>query len=291
MFDRKFDTWLTAAELEAMACDVPEESWHYPQAIRLQLEFGRDSADTRARDLLQRTEGLHEVSKDLIVLAWHYRNDFPPLARQNFAPQLHDDVPHAEARAKIGDPIAQRYVAAQNVGRVGGDDSTWMEVVPMTSRVKSRRECMIDWAKREWRWSLAGFEQFEVAIREGWTEVADALDANPHLINSLLTWEVRGMDGFDAPGFLLAEKLLLGWSRLCPTPLLAKLILTARKMDLVAEARAAEMAAARRIPNINRKDAVMAIDVMASWWEQMQPSMAIAWTRWRNYHKAGLVKS
>lgn len=279
-FDPAIDTWLTPGEVIELASSVPEDSWAFSQALRIRLEAGIAGTEEKARELVGRLEGLYEVSDDLIAMCWRFRNEFPKLAAENFAPQQFDDVPHAEARAGAGDPIAKRYVEL-GTGE-SEDERADLEDLPVAAHGLDPRARASAWARWEWRWSIGQSEMFDRAITEGWTEVADALDDNPHLATVLLTHEARGTDGFDAPGILMAGELLLAWSRLKPTNLLARLILTARDTDIVARAQEAEREAGRRNPKIDARTVALAVDVMQSWWDQAQVPMAIAWTRWRN---------
>lgn len=278
-YDPDHDDWLTADDWVSMARAQPDDAWYRGRAIRILLEAGDPQADAEARRRIADAQLHHESLDDDIILAWRYRNDFVEAAKKDFFPQLNDDVPYAEQRARADDPIAQWYVKAGNVGDVAMIDP---EDLPAGAERPDLREQTIEWARREWNLTRLESVPLTLALQRGWPEVADALDDNPHLAPALLTRAERGLDGFDSPGMLMADSLLLKWSRLKPTDLLARLLMTARQTDLVGEARTAERDAAKRNKRIEPDHVEMAVNAMGSWWEQMQLPMAIAWSRWRS---------
>ena len=80
---------------------------------------------------------------------------------------------------------------------------------------------LLESARTGHRWSPPPPEKLYIARRMNWPDVADALAENPYALPGLLTVERRG-DQFDEPGILLAKDFLLAWSRLSPSPFLAR---------------------------------------------------------------------
>ena len=111
-------------------------------------------------------------------------------------------------------------------------------------------------------------------------EVASALDENAYLANGLLCGDRRHVM-FDEPGILLGADFLLAWSRLKPTLLLGRIVATAHRGDVLAEADRIARESAERNPACRAKLA-SSMKIYRMWWEALQVPMAIAWKRFRS---------
>lgn len=81
---------------------------------------------------------------------------------------------------------------------------------------------------------------------------------------------------------LLSRTLLLHWSHLAPSQFLACLIATARATDLVGLAEEASRQSVINKPKLE-KSVVRSSKIYRHWMEDLEPAMAIAWTRCRRY--------
>ena len=126
----------------------------------------------------------------------------------------------------------------------------------------------------------------EEALWLGLDEVASALDENAYLASGLLCGD-RRHSMFDEPGILLGADLLLAWSRLKPTRLLAQIVATAHLGDVLAEADRIARESAERNPACRAKLA-SSMEIYRVWWESLQVPMAITWKRFRSSAPRGL---
>jgi hypothetical protein len=251
------------------------------------VDVGDARGRQKARDLLQQMEPHHEVSDAEVELAWRFRHELPDIARKWFAPQPFDQVPYAEQRARLGDPVARRYVLA-NEGFDIDDENTWSERAnPALSglwpdaQLRARlRLRFVEWARTTWKWSPAEAHELKKALWLGLDEVASALDENAYLANGLLCGDRRHFL-FDEPGILLSADFLLAWSRLKPTRLMAQVVATAQTGDVLAEADRIARESVERNPACRAKLA-SSMEIYRAWWEHLQVPMAIAWKRFRS---------
>jgi hypothetical protein len=114
----------------------------------------------------------------------------------------------------------------------------------------------------------------------GWRDVADALPENPYLLPTLFTIDRRA-DQMDEPGMLLASGFMLAWSRLSPSPFLARLIATAHEADLVELAKEASRRSAVGKPEV-AKNLESGFTIVLAWHKELQTALAIAWKRCRS---------
>ena len=286
-FDPRYDTWATTADWVQLAEGLVDGDWPNPAAVLVLVDVGDPRGTQKARDLLQRMEPHDEVSYAEVELAWRFRHELPEIAREWFAPQPFDQVPFAERRARLGDPVARRYVLT-NEGFDIDDEDTWNEranpalaglrpAAQLRSRLRPR---LMEWAKTTWKWSPAESDGLQKALWLGLDEVAGALDENPYLANGLLCGD-RKHFMFDEPGILLSEEFLLAWSRLKPTRLLAQIVATARTGDVLVEADRIAREGAERNPACRAKLA-SSMKIYRVWWENLQVPMAITWKRFRS---------
>jgi hypothetical protein len=286
-FDSAYDTWATSADWVRLGERLIGGNWPNPAAVLVLVDVGDPRGLQRARYLLQRMEPHHEVTDAEVELAWRFRHELPDVARAWFAPQPFDQVPFAEHRAKLGDPVARRYLLANEAFELN-DETTWSERAnPAVAGLRpdahtrtrlSRR--LMEWARTTWKWSPAEPLEMLKAIWLGLDEVADALDENSYLANGLLCGD-RGHFMFDEPGILLSGDFLLEWSRLKPTRLLGQIVATAHTGEILAEAERIAQESAQRNPS-RRANRASSIKIYESLWENLQVPMAIAWKRFRS---------
>jgi hypothetical protein len=105
------------------------------------------------------------------------------------------------------------------------------------------------------------------------------LEENPFLLAGLLTIARRD-DEFDEPGLLMSGELLLPWSALWPTELLARLVATAVKTDLVALAKEASQIASIGQPDVEA-ELKSAFDAYENYAKTLEVNLAVAWKRCR----------
>lgn len=286
VFDPARDEWAAMADWVRLAERHIEGERAHPLAIRILLDAGDARGADLARQYLRRAEPHHEVSDAEVELAWRFRHEVPDVARAWFAPEPFDPIPFAEARARLGDPVAIRYLARQT-GFVLTDDATWTPALnPRTLRAevapearRTMRDRLLGWARTTWRWSPVSTDELWHALWAGLGEVAEALAENPYLLQGLLRGERRN-EMMDEPGLLLGSDLLRVWSALAPTAFMARLIVTARSADLVGEAQRVSSEAVARNPRVaGSLDA--AISVYRRSMADLEVTMAIAWRRYR----------
>ena len=286
-FEPSCDTWATTADWVRLAEGMIGGEWPHPAAVFVLLDAGDPRGPERARYLLQRMEPHHEVSDAEVELAWRYRHERPDIARKWFAPHPYDQVPFAAQRARLGDPVARRYVLTDE-GFDIDDETTWSEranpalatLRPDAEVLARLRLRLLKWARTTWKWSPAEPLELRKALWTGLDEVADALDENGYLGNGLLCGDRRHCL-FDEPGILLSADFLLAWSRLKPTRLLAQIVATAHKGEVLAEAERIARESVERNP-ARRANLTSTLEIYRSWWEDLQVPMAIAWKRFRS---------
>lgn len=283
VYDPAIDTWATPADWVRVAERHLAGEWPHPMAILILLEANDPRGDALARQYVARAEPHHEVSDAEVEIVWRYRHAFPDAARRWFATGGVDDCPFAAARATLGDPVALRYTTVdylEDDADVDLDSSpTAIERLDPARREALHRDALA-WARRNHRWAPADTGPLQRALHLNWPDVADALEQNPYLLAGLLTRDRRS-DQMDEPGLLLSHKVLLYWSRLSPSPFLARLLATAHTTDLLALAEAA----ARAAVTFNPKAATgldSALGTYRHWLNDLHVSVAIAWTRCRH---------
>ncbi len=289
-FDPSFDTWATTADWVHLAEQLVDGDWPNPAAVLALVELGDPRGTQKARDLLQRMEPHHEVSDAAVELVWRFRHARPDIARKWFAPRPFDQVPFAERRARLGDPVARRYLLA-NEGFDIDDENTWSDRAnPALSglrphaQVRSRvRNRLMEWARTTWKWSPAESDELYKALWLGLDEVASALDENAYLANGLLCGD-RTHFMFDEPGILLSADFLLAWSRLKPTRLLAQIVATAHTGDMLAEADRIALESVERNPAC-RANLASSMKIYRTWWENLQVPMSITWKRFQSSNR------
>jgi hypothetical protein len=276
VYDPAIDTWATQADWMRVAEAHVKSDWSHPTAILILLEANDPRGDALARQYLARAEPHHEVSDAEVEIVWRYRHAFPDVARRWFTAATNDDVPFADDRANLGDPVALRYTTIDRA-----DDETHAAAVERLDdarREQVHRETL-EWARASHRWSPPDAGPLQVALRLGWRDVADALEENPWLVAGLLTRDRRD-EQMDEPGMLAGKHLILAWSRLSPSPFLARLLATAYGTDLLGLAEEA----ARHAVVTNPKAAQGldgALNIYRHWLKEFHVGLAIAWTRCR----------
>jgi hypothetical protein len=294
-FDPRRDTWATAADWARLAERHLDGDWPDPAALLGLMDAGDPRGWERARSLLPRMEPHHEVSDAEVELVWRLRHEVPEIARKWFASRPFDSVPYAEPRARLGDPVARRYVLADE-GFDVNDETTWGERANpalagqqpnavVRDRVRGR---LLRWARTTWKWSPAQTDELRKALWLGLGEVADELEENPYLAHGLLCADRRDAQ-FDEPGVLLSGDFLLVWSQLRPTPLLARVVATAHTGDVLGEAERSAREEVERNP-AHRTELATSLEIYRGWWQGLQVPLAIVWKRFRSSRGPGLAE-
>jgi hypothetical protein len=289
IFDPLADTWASMSDWVQVAERHLDGEWPNANAIIILLD-ARDSRGVElARRYLARAEPHHEVSQAEIELAWRFRHELSDMARRWFLPQPFDQVPFPEVRARLGDPVAQRFLAT-NEGFDVLDESTWTDrmnpaivVADLPETVREQvHQRLLDWARNSWRWAPPEEWALRGALWLGLPDVADALDENLFLRSGLLCRGSRP-EMFDEPGILLSSKLLYLWSKLKPTNLLAQIVASVHYGDMLELAEKVNRDVAARNPRA-AKSVPMALQVLQKWNQDLQTPLAIAWKRYRAVH-------
>jgi hypothetical protein len=287
-YDPAIDTWATLTDWLAVAerhLDLDKE-WPHPVAILILLDQDDPRGDALARAYLAKAEPHHEVSDAEVEIVWRYRHALPDVASRWFAPAQFNDVPFADYRAPLGDPLAQRHTTVDEASQDAAadeDDLDSLSPAALDHLDPTRRErlhqALFGWARTTYRWSPPDAGRLRVALRMNWPDVADALAENPFMLGGLLTRGRRG-EQMDEPGLLLGKDLVLVWSRLSPSPFLARLLATAHQTDLLAEAEKAARASVAAKPH-TASGLNPALDAYRAWLKDFHVALAITWTRCR----------
>lgn len=288
VYDPATDTWATRADWVRVAERHLDGECPNPMAVKILLEAGDPRGDALARRYVSTAEPHHEVGDAAVEIVWRYRHAFPAVARAWFTTSEGNDVPFADVRARLGDPVALRNATVEFRPDDDGVDlhsnPAAIERVDATRRAAIHRDALA-WARINHRWSPPDAGPLQVARRMAWPDVADALEQNPYLLAGLLTRDRRD-DGMDEPGMLTAKPFLLAWSRLAPSPFLARLLATAYATDLVGLAEQA----ARQVA-ILKPETAASLDMVANtyraWLKDFHVALSVAWTRCRRAEKRG----
>jgi hypothetical protein len=287
IFDPLTDDWAKMSDWIAVAERHIGDQWPSASAILVLLDAGDSRGEDLARKYLEKAELMYDVSDFEMELAWRFRHALPDVAHRCFLPEPSTQVPFAELRARLGDPVAQRFLATNRRFNLL-DEYTWTRKMnPLIAGIElgkeerqEVRQHLLEWARDGWQWSPPSEWQFRAAIELGLHDVADALDANPFLRNGLLCRAQReGM--CDEPGILFGGNAVLLWSKLKPTELLARIIATVHYGDILAQAEQVNREGAERnhhSPSILR----MTLGVLGNAYRELQMPLAIAWKRYRS---------
>lgn len=282
-YEPSIDTWATPADwLRVAERELHLEFlWHETLLILL------DQQDTLAKPFLQMQlhESMlaHDVDDAATQLAWRHRNLMPELGKVWFQP-CYDNVPFAEYRQQLGDPIAIRQLVVEtdfdalnilewptNITRLIAEQ--W--ITP--SNREKYREQLLQWARTHYQWEQYRDGPFSAAWALNLPEVMDELEANPYLTEFLLCYNDK-RELFAEPGIYFAEKMLLYWSLLKPTKLLAQIIASTDPQVF----RQANRGTATSLRNLG----VDQEELLNHWYRSLKIPLAIAWHRCR---QAGVV--
>lgn len=285
MWDVGSDSWADAQQWIALAQEHVLGSYPRCDAEMILIDHGDPTARERFMARLQDAEPHHEVWDQEVEMVWKLRQESPELAEKWFGPRQHEDVPYAEVRARLGDPIAACHV----LGSILDEDSehpvpTVLKDLPATlvpvfidsSQVEKWRQAALQWAEECWEWNWGGDgEVLAVAAKMGWQEVGHRLESNPFLLPGLLD------SSEDDPGVLFAEQLFLGWSKLAPSPFLMRLVGYVLSLDLE---RASESLARRCMGSEEfvEQHPTMPGEISDAWLGKIGVALAISWHRCRN---------
>jgi hypothetical protein len=290
-FDPKIDTWVTLSDWVAVAERSLRGEWVNTAAVLILLDAGDARAREHANRYFMTCTPHHEVASTEIELVWRLRHERPDIAKDWFSPQEHDDVPYADVRARLGDPIALRHV---NIDRQADlsefedliVETTSRDITFNASQIDQLHDKLLNWARSASMWSPPLERPLTLAHQFGFPDVADALDDNPYLSHGLLIGD-RRHEMMDEPGLLMGSGLVLAWSRLRPTRLLARLIISAWNGErLVAEAERVARESVERNPRA-RAGLDISLSAYRAWLSALRPALAIAWKRWRHSPAAG----
>ncbi len=277
--DAEVDTWSEGEAWVALAERRLGDEWVPADAVRVLLDAGDARGEAAARRHVESYEPHHEMDDADIEVAWRMRHEYPQIARRWFGPESDTDGYDYDGwRARLGDPVARWRLGGRSYE---ADDEPEVEVVRHwpAARQAALRADLLTWARTEHKFSPPAEGKLRLAAALGWGEVADALGENPFLLPGLLTI-ARRPDAFDEPGILMSGEILLDWSRLAPSPFLARLIATAATADLVGLAETA----ARRAVEINPSAGsglTWALQAYGDMERNLRPILAIAWKRVR----------
>jgi hypothetical protein len=288
VYDPAIDTWATPDDWVAVANRNVDGEWPHPMAILILLDAKDPRGDVLARAYLARAEPHHEVSDAEVEIVWRYRHALPDVARKWFAPSAGDDVPFAQARANLKDPVAIRFQTIDHLDDDPEFSPAALDMLDDSQREAFHRE-LISWARTSQRWSPPDPAKLRAALRMQWRDVADALADNPYLLNGLLTRDRRASQ-FDEPGMLLAKDFLLVWSRLAPSEFLARILATAHGTDMLAAAEQASRQSAIGKPTVEANIG-RSLRIYEAWLKDAHLGMAVAWTRWRNWSRKQIPES
>ena len=270
------DAWADQTYWLEMAVKQAADKWPHPIGILVMLDAGHPDAEKQVARLFSREQD-PDCSEEIAEIAWRCRHLHPEAAREYLLVDW-EQVPNAEMRAKYGDPLAIRKLRYNSCDL--DDDEDCMYHLPyIPEKVQKRvHDYLRDWARTGEDWNSPDMDYMRAVQRMGWVDVIDLFEENDAFLRALLTVE-RRTQGFDEPGALMSDDFFLVWSRLSPSPFLARLVLTVANTDLVGLAREAAMRANDINPAVTPQDNALAFNTYDSWWKDLQPILAIAWRR------------
>lgn len=283
IFDPSIDTWMTTADWVRIAERHLEDEYPNANAIEILLDAGDPRGHQLAHKYLNSQEPHHEMGPAEVRLCWRFRHELPEISRRWFSPSPGEDVPFAEERAAVGDPIARRKLELDHhdVSELLDRHDVPEYVSAPPEQRDSLHAALLKWARTTHMWAGPELHRIKLARAFRWRDVAVAMQDNPYMLAGLLT-PARRADQFDMPGMILAGEFLLAWSRLDPSTFLARLIATARSTDLISLAKQSEEAAAAGKPDIASRLG-SSMEMIKTWMKQLEPQLAIAWTRCRKH--------
>lgn len=223
-FDPTCDTWATAAGWQRVALREMKNEHPFLNA-RVILKLTGADEHLWPLDNMNEWFPHHEVSDGEVMTVWGERYGKPVVARQWFSPQQHDDVPYANARGRLGDPIAVRFQLAdcKSNDRFSWDvlarlKSDWVKWFIDSKTLNQWHDRALAWAMETWQWEFLNVDVCSAAATFGWADVGEALESNPYLLDGLINTDNRHCS------LILADRLILAWSRLAPSAWLARLV-------------------------------------------------------------------
>jgi hypothetical protein len=285
MWDPGIDSWARAEDWRQLAEANVKEPYPRPDAQLILIELGDRSVESAFIQRLRVTEPDHEVSDQEIDMVWRLRRQIPELAAKWFNPESYDDVPFAEVRAKLGDPIAVQYILAGEEDDLEAREASvphilaklppeFVTLIAGEDNVEAWRKAAGRWAEETADWRYAQADILAAAANMKWPEVATKLMNNPYLLPALLRPES------DVPGINWASNLLLPWSRLAPSELLMKVIGSFLGTDLYALAEPhARRAMGSEDYAAKHPDSI--VYIAKQWSTTLGVALAISWQRCR----------
>ena len=293
MWDASVDSWTTPVQWRRLAEQYVGGKYPRPDAAMILIDQGDRSRRSQFLERLRNTEPDDEPWDQEVEMVWRLRKEMPELAAKWFDPQPGEDVPYAEVRARLGDPVAIHYLLAG----IRDDDEEDEEAVPYvlakirpdliqqfigTRQLDAWRGAALQWAAESWRWNYGGDgEMLAVASNMGWPEVGEMLARNPHLLPGLL----EPSDG--EPGILFADKLLLGWSKLGRSDLLTKLVGNSLRTDSNVLAERFALHQAGKEGDYFAKHPDLVVQLTNAWAGKLGVALAISWRRCRLHMSNG----
>ncbi|MBN2293991.1 MAG: hypothetical protein JXM70_16305 [Pirellulales bacterium] len=289
MWDASKDTWTTAADWLRLAERNVGDEYQQLLAKTILIDHGDRSIDPKSLERLWKMEPHHEVAVFDVKMIWQLRQEIPELASKWFDPQSYDDVPFAEIRARLDDPVAVQYIIAGLANnREETDEAVPYALATMSAEMVRRfagaaqidawRADALRWADEKWEWNY-GWESdvLNVAANMGWPEVGDRLAHNPYILPALLAPTNQEL------GILSADRLLLAWSKLVPSELLMKIVGLSLRTDHNLLADRFALFKAGKCGDYFAEHSDIVAQITNAWGEKLGVALAISWRRCRRH--------
>jgi hypothetical protein len=278
-FDRQSDTWASRKDWLAAARRFRVEEFREARVELLVLDLGKSDHKAGWLNWLRHLGWHGENEGAEIAAVYRYRHEIPDVAREWLAPKPFKDCPDAQWRAREGDWIASRHLAASVDSQEIEPWGILWKLLPSAAAVFFEQSRLENWralAVREinekWDWSFADEDLLKASVVHGWREVGEAIERNDYLVHALL---------HDDHALMLAGgSILLAWARLLPSLRLAQLVGLLFGQDL----RGRAVAPAWRIVGPNSQNyEEMACGIADCWTAKLRRHLAVAWTRCRPF--------
>jgi hypothetical protein len=276
-YARQTDNWASRDDWLAAARRFHTEKFRDPQIEFIRLDLGETTDKAAWLDCLRQYGWHGENSDSEIAAVYRFRYEIPEVAREWLSPRPFEDCPGAECRAREGDWIASRFIAATFNAEglepwrgLGHLTPSAVDVFCGKDRVQEWREKAVRAIDETWDWRFADEALLNSAIVQGWSAVGEAMARNEYLVHALLQ---------DDHSMMFAGRLIvLAWSRLAPSDRLARLIGALLGQDL---RRRAEGPARRLVGAKTEEFEKMIPGIADHWTVELRRALAVAWTRCR----------
>ena len=274
------ERWIECAQmtvigtyLNPMSIDILVE-YDHPDAMRLVKRYAESA-------YLEDTPHFSEAR-----VLWLARDEFPENITQHFNDL---DIETHNFMAKLGSAVSAWYIEQYGKGYGASlqyeedEIAEWADIQDLSHELQDEmHERALKWAATTHIMSPIDCDPIRTAAVMGWTDVAEALQANPFLVPGLFDIE-RRPDQFDEPGIILSNDAIIAWSCLDPSEYLAKLVAFAKNTDITALADEASNRSKKHNRNVTDKDIAMSRTIYKAWYKELEVALAIAWVRCRKY--------